>query len=211
MFFGLSHVDVPVRDLARARELYERALGFAVVHAGDGFVDLDAASTKLRLYESARVERPASIRIESNDVEGDVQVLVGAGATVTYAAARTPRNTVEGTLRDPDGNTITVWRALSEDEYDAPPELPKERGWHPDAEALLKSLLRAVPALFRPLARWKVVREAETRAGPSGHVGRELVIRSFISAQSRPNRKRLLAPLREHGIDPDAYRDEFES
>jgi catechol 2,3-dioxygenase-like lactoylglutathione lyase family enzyme len=211
VFFGLSHVDVPVRDLARARALYERTLGFQVVQEGEGYVDLDAATARVRLVESARPERPASLRVEAGDVEAGVRALEQAGAIVLYAASRTDRLTIEGSVRDIDGNTITVWRALSEDEYGFVPELPKEKGWSPEAERLLQSLLKSVPALFRGLARRKVVKEAEARAGRDGHIDRDLAIRAFISAQSPPNRKRLYEPLRAHGIDPAAYRDEFES
>lgn len=210
MFYGISHVDVPVRDLDAARGLYEAVLGFPVVAEGEGFVDLDAASTKIRLVESAAVERPATLRVEAGDVEAGMRALAAQGAVVLYEPSRTDRLTIEGTVRDPDGNTITVWRTLNEDEYDFVPELPKERGWAPDAETLVKSLLLSVPALFRGLARRKVVKEAEARAGANGHIDRDLAIRSFISAQSPPNRKRLLEPLRAQGIDPDQYREEFE-
>jgi catechol 2,3-dioxygenase-like lactoylglutathione lyase family enzyme len=211
MFFGISHVQVPVRQLDAARSLYEQALGFTVAEEGEGFLDLDGATTRLRLVESARPERPASLRIEAADVEGGVRALTAAGATVLYEPARTERLTVEGTVSDADGNTLTVWRSLSEDEYGFVPELPKEQGWSPEADELVKSLLMSVPALFRGLARRKVVKEAESRAGEGRHIDRELAIRSFISAQSPPNRKRLYEPLRAHGIDPDDYRDEFES
>lgn len=211
MFFGLSHVDVPVRDLARGRRLYVDLLGFAIVKEGEGFLDLDAATAMVRLVESPAPERPASLRVEAQDVEGGVQALCAAGTIMLYAPTRTERLTIEGTVRDEDGNTITVWRALSEDEYGFIPELPKARGWSSEAEELVKSLLQSVPALFRGLARRKVVKEAEMRAGPDGHINRDLAIRSFISAQSPPNRKRLLQPLRAHGIDPEAYRDEFDA
>jgi len=211
VFYGLSHVDVPVRDLTAARELYVETLGFTVRHEGEGFLDLDAASSALRLVQSENPERPASIRVQAYDVEGGIDALQAAGAEVLYAADRTDRLTIEGTVRDPDGNTITVWRALSEDEYGFVPELPKEKGWSPEAEDLVKVLLLSVPALFRGLARRKVTREVEARAGAEGHIDRELAIRAFISAQSPPNRKRLIEPLKAQGIDPADYRDEFEN
>ena len=211
MFYGLSHVDVPVRDLEKARTLYVDVLGFSVRHEGEGFCDLDAATAQVRLVESPVAERPASLRIEAGDVEGGVAALEAGGASLLYAPARTDRLTLEGTVRDDDGNTITVWRALSEDEWGFVPELPTEEGWAPEAETLIKSLLGSVPALFRGLARRKIVREAERRAGTGGHVSRDLAIRAYISAQSPPNRGRLHEPLRAHGIDPAAYQDEFES
>lgn len=211
MFHGLSHVDVPVSDLERALTLYRDALGFPVAARGEGWVDLNAATAAIRLIESPAPERRAALRIEAASVEAGSAKLVAAGATVVYPLTRTPLMTLEVYLHDADRNTITLWRALTEDEYGFDPELPLQRGWDPDAEALLKSLLRSVPALFRALARRKVVKEAESRAGAQGRVTRDLMIRSFITAQSPPNRRRLLEPLRAHGIDPDAYKDEFEA
>ena len=211
MFNGVSHVDVPVRDLGRAVHLYRDVLGFPVDREGEGFVDLNAATCSIRLVRSDAIERPASLRVSVMDVDEGVRRLAAAGATVLYRPDRTAHLTVEGTVRDEDGNTLTIWRALSEDEYGFDPELPKERVWDEDAELLLKSLLRAVPALFRALARRKVVREAERRVGANGRITRDLAIRSYISAQAPPNRQRLHAPLRAHGIESTDYRDEFES
>ncbi|HET9934202.1 MAG TPA: DUF2621 family protein [Polyangiaceae bacterium] len=211
MFHGLSHVDVSVTDLERALKLYRDGLGFPVTSRGEGWVELNAATAAIRLIESPSVERRASLRIEAVSVERGADQLVAAGAAVVYPATRTPLMTLEACLHDADRNAITLWRALTEDEYGFDPELPSQQRWDADAEALLKSLLHSVPALFRGLARRKVVKEAESRAGSVGRVTRDLTIRSFISAQSPPNRRRLLEPLRARGIDPDAYKDEFEA
>jgi catechol 2,3-dioxygenase-like lactoylglutathione lyase family enzyme len=211
MFHGLSHVDVPTLDLERALRFYRDALGFPVFAQGEGWVDVHAASALIRLVESPNLERRAALRVEVASVEEGAAYLTSRGARMTYPPSRTPLLTLEAVLLDFDGNTITLWRALTEDEYGFDPELATGGGWDADAEALLKSLLRSVPALFRGLARRKIVKEAETRAGRDGRVTRDLAIRSYISAQSPPNRGRLLEPFRAHGIDPGAYRDEFES
>jgi hypothetical protein len=122
-----------------------------------------------------------------------------------YPAGRTPDQQLVGAVQDPDGNTIYVWRPLTEDEYGFDPELPKELAWHPEAEELLKSLLRSVPALFRILARRRVVAVAEELAGPTKLVTREEVIRGLILASPRITRERNRKPLVEHGIDVDRY------
>lgn len=211
IFFGLSHVHVPVRDLAAARRLYEDAIGFVVKSSGEGWVDLDAASCTLRLVETTTFDRAVSIRIEAPDVAAAGRKLEVAGARCVIAPMRTEQLTIEGTYHDADGNIVHVWRALTEDEYGFDPVLPVQKsGWDPEAEVLVKALLKSVPALFRALARWKVVREAEERAGPQGRIDRDLAIRSFISAQARHNRKRLQEPLRAQGIDPAVYQDEFD-
>lgn len=74
----------------------------------------------------------------------------------------------------------------------------------------MKSLLTAVPALFRGLARRKVVREAEALAQGRA-VGREEVIRGYIRATARVTRDRTRKPLQERGIDPEAYRLDYEA
>jgi catechol 2,3-dioxygenase-like lactoylglutathione lyase family enzyme len=211
MIHGLSHVDVPVRDIDRALSLYVGVLGFALRSRGEGWADLDAHSAGVRLVESQGVERPASIRLLSSGVEADVEALVSAGVTLQYEPARTDRLTLEATMQDSDGNTLTLWRDLTEDEYGFDPVLPTVVTWDEDAETLLKSLLRAVPALFRGLARRRIVAEAERRVGARKRISRDLAIRSFISAQSPPNRKRLNEPLRAHGINPAHYKDEFDA
>jgi len=211
LYFGLSHVDIPVRDVSAALRLYRDVLGFDLLKEGEGWADLDAHTAKVRLLESKTLERPATVRVQSRDVEAGLKQLVASGAVLLYEASRTEQLTIEGSVRDGDGNTVTVWRELSEDEYGFDPELPMELTWDADAEALLKSLLKAVPALFRGLARRKVVKEAEARAHKTRSIDRDLAIRSFISAQSPPNRARLREPLKKHGADPDAYRDEFDS
>jgi predicted enzyme related to lactoylglutathione lyase len=211
VIFGVSHVNVPVRDLRKALRIYRDCLEFSVKQEGEEWVELDGGSMFLRLFQTKKPERPSSFRLQSSEVEADVQRLINAGVTLLYEPHRTPELTIESSLRDPDGNTLVVWRALSEDEYGFSPELPKELVWDHDAETLLKSMLKAVPALFRGLARRKIVAEAERRAVLIGRVDRELTIRSYISAQSPPNRGRLIEPLKEHGINPDDYRDEFDS
>jgi hypothetical protein len=69
--------------------------------------------------------------------------------------------------------------------------------------------LTRVPSLFRGLARRRVVQEAEELAEARA-VGREEVIRGYIRSSARITRGRVKKPLIEHGIDPEAYRADFE-
>lgn len=210
MIFGLSHIDVPVKDMRRSTRFFCEGLGFSIKGQGEGWVDLDASTMLVRLIETKRPDRVVRLRFECSDVNEDVQAVINAGGRLIYEPARTESLTIESTLNDPDGHIILIWRNLTEDEYGFDPELPTEMVWEADAEDLLKSLLKAVPALFRGLARRKIVAEAERRAGLKKRVDRDLMIRSFISAQAPPNRKRLHAPLRDHGINPADYQDEFD-
>lgn len=210
--FGLSHVDVAVRDLTRGLAIWRDLLGFPERARGDGWIDLDAGGTiALRLHAVARPDRRASVRVQSSTVEATLAALVRAGARVAYPTHRTPEQDLVGAVLDPDGHTIVVWRPLTEDEYDVVPALPKEMTWDPEAEALLKSLLKKVPALFRGLARRRVVAVAEELAGARNLVGREEAIRGFILASPRVTRGRNRQPLIDHGIDVDAYQADWDA
>lgn len=209
MFYGVSHVDLAVSNLARSRRFYSEGLGFSVLREGAGFCDLDAHSLHLRLVESRAIEYRCAIRLQVPNVEAAWRKLVELGAKPLYEPARTEQLELVGSTSDPDGHCLTVWRNMSEDEYGFLPSLPKEQSWAPDAEKLLQSLLTKVPSLFRGLARRKVVREAEEIAA-GRDVGREDVIRAYIRSNAKITRYRVRAPLIEHGVDPEQYRADFE-
>lgn len=210
-FFGLSHVDIAVSDLARALKIYETCIGFAVKQQGEGFADLEATPIRIRLLVTKKPEARAAIRVQSSEVEAGIDALIKVGCTLLYPATRTPQQELVGSVRDPDGNIIAVWRELSEDEYDFVPALPKELTWTEDAEALLQALLKSVPALFRALARYRVTREAELLAERTRVVSREEVIRGFILASPKVTRGRNRKPLVDQGIDVDKYQADWDA
>ncbi|MDP1829331.1 MAG: DUF2621 family protein [Archangium sp.] len=209
MFYGVSHVDVSVTDLARARQFYADSLGFVVKREGPGFCDVDTNTVLLRLIETRSVEYRSAIRLQVSDVEKAFARLLALGGRALYEPLRTPQLELVGSVADQDGNALSVWRNLSEDEYGFLPELPTEQAWQGEAEQLLQSLLVGVPSLFRGLARRKVVREAEDLAR-GRDVGRQDVIRAYIRANAKITRGRVKKPLLAHGIDPDQYRADFE-
>lgn len=211
IFYGFSHIDVPVTDLARAERLYHQATNFPVQKRGEGWADVEAGGLLLRLVLTRRPEHTVTLRLQAPSVDDALAALVKAGATLLYKATRTPEQELLGAARDPDGNVIYVWRPLTEDEFDFVPELPKEMTWAVDAEAFLKSLLMSVPALFRALARRRVVAVAEELAGAKNLVTREEVIRGFILASPRITRYRNRQPLVEHGVDVDRYQEDWDS
>ena len=210
--FGITHADLPTTDLARALRIHEGLLGFCETARGDGWIDLDAGGTiTLRLVQVARVDHRCTLRVRVGDVQACVDALVASGLSLTRAAQRTAESTLAATLRDEDGHAICVWRHLSEDEYDTAPELPKVKTWTPEADALLKQLLKGVPALFRALARRKVTRVTESLADPRQSVGTEDVIRGFILASPRITRERNRKPLLEAGVDVARYQAEWDA
>ena len=208
---GLSHIDVPVSDLERAERVMTEVLGFLVKKRGEGWVDIDSTTCLIRLLKTRKVEQRVTLRIQVNDVPVVVDSLRRAGLGILYEPMRTPDQEIMAQLADPDGHCFIVWRALSEDEYEAVPELPKELTWQPDAETLLKSLLKTVPALFRALVRWRVSKNAEELASARRLVTREDVIRSFILSSAKVTRFRVRQPLIDHGVDVSKYTAEFDA
>lgn len=211
MFFGISHLIVPVTALDASAALWGDVMGFTAVQRGDGFVDIDTGSATLRLLQVQKVESSVSLRLQVNDVTAAYGALLAAGAASRYAPMKTPQLEEMACVSDADGHAIVLWRALSEDEWGFVPELPKQGEWLPDAEDLLKRLLAHVPALFRMLARRKTTRVIEQLAAEAhSPVTQEWVIKGYITASAKITRFRLVEPLRAEGINPDDYRAEFE-
>lgn len=208
---GLSHVDLPVSKLDRSEQLFTRHLPFWVAGRGEGYVDIDTGTCKLRLIKTGRVEHPVTLRLQVSDVEALTKSLCEAGLRLCYAPLRTPEQQLFSQVADSDGHILTLWRELTEDEYGYVPELPKELSWSPEAEELLKSLLKSVPALFRALVRWRVSKNAEYLAEQTRLVGREQVIRSFILSSAKVTRYRVRQPLIDHGVDLDKYTADFDA
>ena len=212
MFFGVSHVDLPVTDLARSEAFWGKLIGLKEVKRGEGFLDLDSGSVILRLVQVPSVSRPVTLRVHVYDVQAAYDQLVQSGGRALYEVQRTPALELEAHVADPDDNCVIVWRDLSEDEYGFVPDLPKQGEWHENAEKLLIELLAHVPALFRSMARRKVVKNIEELAGyDKSPVTREHVIRGYILSSAKIKRNRLIEPLKQCGIDPDNYKEEFDA
>jgi catechol 2,3-dioxygenase-like lactoylglutathione lyase family enzyme len=212
MFFGVTHVDLPVTDFARAEAFWGNVIGLKEVKRGEGFIDLDSGSVILRLVQVPQVSRPVSLRVHVHDVQHAYDLLIRSGGRHLYEVQRTPALELEAHVADPDGNTVIVWRELSEDEYGFTPDLPKQGEWLPEAETLLIELLAYVPALFRSMARRKVTKIIEEVAGyDNSAVTREHVIRGYILSSAKIKRDRLIEPLKKCGIDPAKYPEEFDA
>lgn len=213
MFYGVSHLIVPVSDLERSARMWRDGMGFTEAKRGDGYVDIDSGNVAIRLIGVPTVESHVSLRLAVRDVGAAYEALLAGGAVSRYAPMRTPEPELEemACVTDPDGHSIVLWRKLTEDEYGFVLELPKEGEWQPEAEALLQRLLSHVPALFRMLARRKTTRVIEALAKEArSAVTCEMVIKGYITASAKVTRYRLVEPLRAEGINPDDYRAEFE-
>jgi len=211
MFFGVSHLVMPVTDLERAAKLWRDVVGFAVSRSGDDYLDFDSGTVTIRLMQVPAIESKLSLRLAVRNVPEAYQALLAGGAASRYEPMQTPELEEIACVSDPDGHAIVLWRALTEDEWGFIPELPKQGEWYPDAEQLLKRLLAHVPALFRMLARRKTTRVIEQLAKEmQSPVTREIVIKGYITASAKITRYRLVEPLRAEGINPDDYREDFD-
>lgn len=209
MFCGLSHLLLPVSDLAAARRFYAGAVGWAPLQEGEGSLDLDASGATLRLVVSDGPIAPATLRLEIAAVEEGAEVLRAAGATLRRPAAPNLADELEAELEDPFGHRLVLWRRLREDELGRVPELPVTRPWEPAAEALLQSLLARVPASFRDLARTGAVAEAEYLCPLPGAVEPIHAARAYIRATPRFRRDYLKPALVDHGLEPEAFEEDF--
>ena len=211
MFHGISHIDLQAVDLEKTRKFQTDIIGFSVKSEGEGFVEVDSGNVAIRLIEVPAIEQTATVRLSVANVSKTYQTLINAGANSRYEPMKTPSLEKIACITDQNGHSIILWRALSEDEWDFVPELPKTGEWYPDAEELVVNLLSHVPAFFRMLARRKVTRVVEGLAKEEGSpVTREHVIKGYITSSAKVTRSRLIEPLKAEGINPDDYQAEFD-
>lgn len=210
--FGVTHVDLQCTNLTYTANIYRDTLGFTEINKSLNWLDLDAGGTIiLRLQVVDAPIQKTTIRIQVTEVNAFMDTLLACGCKIAYPPEKTPDLKLSAAVSDLDENTIVIWRALSEDEYETTPELPKEMVWTGDAEELLKKLLKGVPSLFRSLARRKIVRTVEELAKDKSIVIREDVIRGYILASPKVTRERNRKPLIEAGIDIEKYRADWDS
>jgi len=211
MFHGISHIDMQVMDLEKAKQLWSGVIGFTISKEGEGFAELDSGNVLIRLIEVPNIEQTVSLRLSVNEVDKAYAYLLEQGALSRYAPMNTPDLQEIACVTDSNGHSIIVRRELTEDEWDFTPTLHKTGDWLPDAEELVVSLLSYVPAFFRMLARRKVIKVVEQLAqDDDSPVTREHVIKGYITSSAKVTRGRLIEPLKAQGINPEDYQAEFD-
>ena len=211
MFHGISHIDVQVTSLSDSKKIWSDIIGLAISTQQEGFVIIDSGNVAIRLIEVAKIEHTTTIRLTVASVTQAYQHLIKSGLLSRYEPMHTPDLHKIACVTDRDGNSIIVWRPLTEDEWEFTPELPKSGEWYPDAEDLLVRLLKHVPSFFRMLVRRKVTRVVEQLAREDDSaVTTEHVIKGFITSSAKVTRYRLIEPLKSEGINPDHYQAEFD-
>jgi hypothetical protein len=210
MRVGLTAVHLPVRDLGRSLGLYRDCMGCVEVRRCEaGVVTLEAGGCLLVL-ELAAEPKPVRLRFQTARVAATAEELVRSGAREIWAPTPVEGRELEAELEDFDGHRLVLWRRLREDELETEPDLPTTETWADPARDLLRSLLRRVPGEFRDVAREGSVAEAEWLALDHGRVEERHAVRAFIRSSPRMLRDNLRGPLRDHGLEPEDYVDDFE-
>ncbi|MBM3673563.1 MAG: VOC family protein [Actinobacteria bacterium] len=113
---------VPVSELSRARDFYERVLGLTVVVSDERAVQLDAHGTRIRLTAVPDLEpRPFTVLgWEVVDAEETARALAGAGVETlrfdwfdqdALGVWSAPSGDQVAWFADPDGNVLSITEA----------------------------------------------------------------------------------------------------
>lgn len=112
---GIQHLNLRVADLARARDFYEKVLGFATAFAKGDTVWLDAGGDLLGLSQAAEssasrhgAEHFGFIVAARDDVDRWVAQLAGHGVS----PEKGPYDRSDGRsvyFRDPDGHLVEIF------------------------------------------------------------------------------------------------------
>lgn len=203
MLLGVSHVEIPVRALARARAFWIEVAGFSPLSAGADYLDLEGHGAIVRLV----AREPATgitIHFQTAQVEEDLAALIAGGAHPRRAPEEHDGRWL-GEVETEDGHRLVLWRRLRESDRAVAIPLPTSRPWEAAAEALANRLLAAVPESFRDLARQGAVAEAEHLAPDGQQVAVLEVVRATIRSTPRIMRERLRPSLLAEGYDLDAF------
>ena len=205
MLIGWSHLEINVHNLALSLDLYTHGLGFELLQHEPGRAELQQGFFRIFLCETTLPVTPVTLYFEAPKLEASVSALIAQGCQLTLPV--TPTDTqLQGSLTDPDGHILKLWRPLREDEGESLPPLPKKKSWAPEAEALMQALVAEIPEAFRKNGRLSATRMAEHLSSTS--VSREQAILGYIRAT--PFREQAKQPLVHQGIDWQLYAKEFE-
>ncbi len=120
--FGLTHVAVAVRDVARASKFYRQVFGAVEVYKNDGFVQLQTPGARDVLVFEKKPKQAGKIggiahfgfRLQDpKDIDAAATAVKKAGGTITEQGEFVPGEPYIF-ARDPDGYSIEIWYELEQ-------------------------------------------------------------------------------------------------
>ncbi len=177
-------VVYPVVDLEGACAFLQGPLHMAKAASSSGDACFENGALRLELK---RVPGPQAavleLELEARSFDSCRQELLG-WPQVSAGPERRDGARVEQRFQAPHGLTLTLFKVLDEDELGVLPPLPATMAWSPEADGMVREMMRHVPLPFREAARKRATTCAEQRAAEeaTGLVSRRAAIRGMLDA-----------------------------
>lgn len=175
----VAGVQLFVRDPRGAADFLSQVLGFLVrVSSGDpteGEESWRAENGALRLRLSPVSQSTATpgvtpvwLEVETESVAESLSILARRGDVRRFGDLVERSDGLEQRFHTDHGFGLVLCQELTEDDLCEPPPLPSSMDWCPEADRLVRAVLRRVPLTFRDAARRRATERAETLALAAG-------------------------------------------
>ena len=209
MICGFTHLSIPVADIEEAVHFYVSVLGCDCIAIEAEQAEIVSGFFGLFLKKQELMTSSVEIWFEADHLEKVTDKLPLKHTKSLQEPTRDAQRLMLK-IADPSGNTIVLWRKLTEDDREELPVLPTTIPWIKEAEVLAQILLKSVPVAFRKSARVATVCEAEYLAGGANSVAIEQAVLGIIRSAPVIMREILKEPLAHQGINWEDYASEFE-
>lgn len=208
----------PVAEPRETASVLTGVLGFYRTEEGEeGSVVVDNGAVRLRLVRLEGLRRalapPLELEVEAEDLDAATERLRSQlGGLRAEADRRAGADRLVRRLELGADVVVRLTRVLTEDDLGVLPPLPSGLDWHPEADRVVRRVLRSVPLIFRPAARERATRRAEelARERGEGRVGVATAVRGLADATPRFQHGTLRRALADEGIDLARHENEVD-